>query len=157
MVARMLGSAESAEDAVQDVMMKLWQERKKVTVHPNIPALVFRAARNHCIDRLRRNRLTLHSYDSALHDQQVSLSNNEAETNELNRLIKETLIELPEKQAEVLMLRDLDQLEFIEIAQLLDLKVENVRMLLSRARKKMGEKLTKIYNYEVREQKSTGG
>ncbi|WP_299046581.1 sigma factor [uncultured Polaribacter sp.] len=49
MVARMLGSID-AEDAIQEIMFKLWQRRKQVAKHPNIKGLVFLTARNYCIE-----------------------------------------------------------------------------------------------------------
>jgi RNA polymerase sigma-70 factor (ECF subfamily) len=105
---------------------------------------------------LRRKKLIIQPYDAAVHDHRHSKPGNHAEANELNNLIIETLQDLPENQAAVLTYRDLDQLEYAEIAALMDLKIENVRMLLSRARKKLAEKLLMIYNYEVKERKSTG-
>ena len=40
MVARMLGSTANAEDAIQEVMLKLWKKRKQVEKHPNIKYLI---------------------------------------------------------------------------------------------------------------------
>ena len=47
-----------------------------------------------------------------------------------------------------MVLYDIDGLEFEEIAAIVGLKIEHVRVLLSRARKIIREKLTKIYSYE---------
>lgn len=154
MVARMLGNRENAEDAVQDIMLKLWNDRKKIGDHPNIPALVFRSARNHCIDLIRKNSKlpvsntldTTITRDSYVHD--------ETEWKELQKVVNDLLTDLPENQAEVLALRDLDGLEFDEIAALTDLKVEHIRVLLSRARKTIATKLEKIYDYEYKIQRS---
>ena len=46
MVVRMLGNNGSAEDAVQEIMIKLWDRRKKIGNHPNIHGFVFLTARN---------------------------------------------------------------------------------------------------------------
>ena len=54
MVARMLGNKESAEDAVQEIMMKLWDKRRNLEKHPNITGFVFLTARNYCIDILKK-------------------------------------------------------------------------------------------------------
>lgn len=56
MVARMLGNATSTEDAIQDIMMRLWDKRKHLEHHPNITGFVFLTARNYCIDVLRKNK-----------------------------------------------------------------------------------------------------
>ena len=47
-----------------------------------------------------------------------------------------------------MILRDLDGLEYDEIAEITKLNVEHIRVLLSRARKQVSAKLKKIYSYE---------
>ena len=66
----------------------------------------------------------------------------------LNTIIKKIVKNLPEQQREVIMMRDLDGYEFIEIAAATQLKIEHVRVLLSRARKQVSIKLRKTYRYE---------
>ena len=56
--------------------------------------------------------------------------------------------DLSAQQSEVLIMRDLDGLEFDEISIVMDLKVEHLRVLLSRARKKVAEQLKTAYCYE---------
>lgn len=60
-------------------------------------------------------------------------------------IVKRIVEKLPSSQAEVIQLRDIDGLEFDEIADLLDTDIAYVRVLLSRARKTVREKLEKIY------------
>jgi RNA polymerase sigma-70 factor (ECF subfamily) len=45
MVSRMLGNNTDAEDAIQEIMMKLWAKRKQIGQHPNITGFVFLTAR----------------------------------------------------------------------------------------------------------------
>ncbi|MFZ0471815.1 MAG: sigma-70 family RNA polymerase sigma factor, partial [Bacteroidales bacterium] len=53
---RYLNNREEAEDAVQEVMMKLWEERKKAGRYENPAAWCTTVTRNHCIDLLRRRK-----------------------------------------------------------------------------------------------------
>lgn len=147
MVYRMLGNKEDAHDAVQEVMLKLWDKRKQLNNHPNVTGFVLLTARNHCLDLLKKRHplfVNAADYESADHHN----SQKEIEWKELNGIIREMLMELPESQREVLAMRDLDGLEFSEIADSTGLKIEHVRVLLSRARKQIGSKLKKIYSYE---------
>ncbi len=48
MVTRILGNKESAEDVVQEIMIKLWDKRKNLEKHPNVTGFVFLTARNYC-------------------------------------------------------------------------------------------------------------
>ncbi|WP_159948742.1 RNA polymerase sigma factor [Polaribacter septentrionalilitoris] len=148
MVARLLGGNQNVEDAIQEIMLKLWEKRNQVAKHPNIKGLVFLTARNHCLDILRKKKLELE--DSTNHLKVLKSSNNQTdlEWHELNTIIQEILKKLPEQQKEVFVMRDLDGYEFKEIAAALAIKIEHVRVLISRARKFIGVSLEKKYHYE---------
>ena len=147
MVARMLGSA-NAEDAIQEIMLKLWQKRKQVEKHPNIKGLVFLTARNYCIDVLRKKPFALEDSTDYFKILESENDYTQIEWKELNTIILEILKKLPKQQTEVFMMRDLDAYEFTEIAAALEIKIEHVRVLLSRARKQIGIELEKTYSYE---------
>jgi RNA polymerase sigma-70 factor (ECF subfamily) len=147
MIARMLGSA-NAEDAIQEIMLKLWQKRKQVEKHPNIKGLVFLTARNYCIDVLRKKPFALEDSTDYFKILESENDYTQIEWKELNTIILEILKKLPKQQTEVFMMRDLDAYEFTEIAAALEIKIEHVRVLLSRARKQIGIELEKTYSYE---------
>lgn len=148
MAARMLGSRSGAEDAVQEIMMKLWERRSKIGDHPNIKGYVFLTARNYCLDLLKRKEPEVDALDFQMKVLKSEGSHSQVEWEELNTIIEGLLTELPAPQREVMMLRDIDGLEFVEIAAATNLNIEHVRVLLSRARKHVGKKLKKIYSYE---------
>ena len=147
MIARMLGSA-NAEDAIQEIMLKLWQKRKQVEKHPNIKGFVFLTARNYCIDVLRKKSFALNDSTDHFKILESKNENLRLEWKELNTIILKILKNLPEQQSEVFMMRDIDGYEFTEIAAALEIKIEHVRVLLSRARKHIGIELEKTYSYE---------
>mgnify|MGYP001132258231 FL=1 len=148
MVARMLGGNHNAEDAIQEIMLKLWEKRNQVAKHPNIKGLVFLTARNYCIDVLRKKTPLVNDASSYLKVIKSSNDNSDIEWQELNKIIQEILKKLPEQQKEVFVMRDLDGYEFKEIAATLEITVEHVRVLVSRARKFIGVSLEKTYHYE---------
>jgi len=150
MVSRMLGTRANAEDAIQDIMLKLWIKRKHISQHPNIKGLVFSTARNHCIDILRKKKLDIYDASFQLEIVKSANSREALEWKELNAIIKKIVAQLPEQQREVILMRDLDGYEFLEIAAATQLKVEHVRVLLSRARKQVRIELEKTYSYERR-------
>jgi len=148
MVARLLGNRESAEDALQDIMVKLWNQRKKIANHPNITGFVILTARNHCLDLLKKKQLIMDYSGSKLNLLKSQINPDILEHNELLEIIQ-TLIEgLPKQQSDIILMRDIDGLEFTEIASAMNLKIEHVRVLLSRARKHISKKLRNIYSYE---------
>lgn len=150
MVSRLLGNNANAEDAIQEIMMKLWVKRKQVGKHPNITGFVILTARNYCIDLMRKKKIEID--DSPLQLMKLKSDNNleQLEWKELNTIIKKILKSLPRQQREVLMMRDLDGYEFVEIAAATQLKIEHIRVLLSRARKQVSLELEKTYSYERR-------
>lgn len=91
MVARMLGSSENAEDAIQEIMLKRWEKRKQVEKHPNINGFVFLTAGKYCIVVLRKKPFVL---EDATDYFKVLESKNEymqLEWKEFNTAIKERL------------------------------------------------------------------
>lgn len=147
LVARMLGR-HNAEDAIQEIMLKLWEKRNQVAKHPNVKGLVFLTARNYCIDVIRKKPRLVDDGLSYLRAIKSPNKNENLEWQELNIIIQKILTQLPEQQQEVFILRDIDGYEFKEIAAALELKIEHVRVLVSRARKFIGAALEKTYNYE---------
>ncbi len=146
MAARMLGNDEDAQDAVQEIMIKLWKCKKQLKEHPNLNGFVFLTARNHCLDRLKKKNP---EQPYSVHQEKIPQGYRDRfEYAELYSFIQEIIKQLPDNQKEVMVLYDIDGLEFEEIASIIGLKIEHVRVLLSRARKSIREKLTKIYSYE---------
>lgn len=148
MVARLLGSTSNAEDAIQEIMLKLWKKRKKIENHPNINGFVFLTARNYCLDILRKKQLLVDNATNHFKVLKSPNTNQNLEWEELNIIILKILKEIPKQQKEVFMMRDIDGYEFTEIAAALQIKIEHVRVLLSRARKQIGLTLENKYSYE---------
>ena len=147
MVSRILGTHEKAEDAIQEIMIKIWQKRKNLKNHPNIKGFVFLTARNYCLDVLRKKKIELQNDTNYL---KIIRSKDEynIEWQELNQIISEILKTLPEQQKEVFLMRDIDGYEFTEISSALNIKQTHARVLISRARKQIGNALLKTYDYE---------
>lgn len=148
MVARMLGNDTDAKDAVQEIMIKLWDRRKQIGNHPNLTGFVFLTARNYCIDLLKKKKPELVSSDSQVAVLGSDTGQEPFELKELTLIVEKILEKLPEQQKEIMMMRDIDGFEFDEIAAAMQLKVEHIRVLLSRARKQVRLELKNTYNYE---------
>lgn len=149
MVARLLGNDENTRDAVQVIMMKLWDKRKLLSKHPNVSGFVFLTARNYCMDVLRKNKPEIQDSELCIQFAETGLTvADELEYKELKRLIVEILDKLPKQQKEVMVMREIDGLEYNEISEITDLKIDHIRVLLSRARKTVSVELKRIYSYE---------
>ncbi|MCF8357321.1 MAG: RNA polymerase sigma factor [Prolixibacteraceae bacterium] len=150
MAKRMLVSEEMARDAVQQSMMKLWDKRRQLSRCTNIKAFVFRVVKNVCLDELKRKKAAGFD-DYVAFNEKTAEHNSDFENSEAVSIVKLIVEKLPANQAEVIQMRDIDGLEFDEIADVLDTDVAYIRVLLSRARKTVREKLEKIYKYEAKQ------
>jgi RNA polymerase sigma-70 factor (ECF subfamily) len=148
MVYRLLGNRSKVEDAIQEIMLKLWMKRKKIENHPNINGLVFLTAKNYCIDILRKNNPEVEDSELYFYFFKSENGHEQLEWKELNQVILKIVEKLPKLQREILIMRDLDGFEFDEISSNTELKIEHIRVLLSRARKQVRIELKNKYCYE---------
>ncbi len=145
---RLLVSTEEAEDAVQEVYLKLWKGRERIENYKNPEAFAVTMTKNYCLDRLKSKQA---SNLKIVHSNFQNGENlqKKVEANDGVNLVFRIMDTLPEKQRMVLQLRDVEQFEFDEIAEMLESNETAIRVTLSRARKAVREQLIKKYNYGV--------
>ncbi|SMG52740.1 RNA polymerase sigma factor [Arenibacter troitsensis] len=146
---RLLVSKEEAEDATQEILLKLWSKNSMMEGYSNVEAYAMMMTKNFCLDRLKSKQAgNLKLVHSNYKDENVSLQN-QLEVSDSLSWIERIMEELPEQQKMVIQLRDVEQYEFEEIAELLDMSATAVRVTLSRARKTVREKLVQKHNYGI--------
>ena len=146
---RLLVSTEEAEDATQEVLMKLWSKHEDMQRYRSVEAFAMTMTKNFCLDKLKSkhasNLKLVHSNyaegGSSLHQQ--------IEARDSSSWVERIMEELPEQQKLVMQLRDVEEYEFDEIAELLNMNANTVRVSLSRARKTVREKLIEKHNYGI--------
>ena len=146
---RLLVSTEEAEDATQEILLKLWSGKNKIESYNNVEAFAMTMTKNFCLDRLKSKQagnLTL--VHSNYVDSNASLQD-QAEVKDSLEWIQKIIQSLPEQQKIVLQLRDVEGYEFEEIEKLLDMKATAVRVALSRARKTVREGLMQKHDYGI--------
>jgi len=145
----LLNDQVEAQDAVQEVYIKLWNYRNKMRTIENIEAFAMKITRNWCLDRLKVKRPVLIEDYSKSYDFQKEKNNphnmleNTDRINEFNTIMQN----LPEQQRMIIQLRDVEGYEFEEIADILSVNINTIRVNLSRARKKIKESIIKIENH----------
>lgn len=147
---RLLISKEAAEDATQDVIIKLWSRNDKLKHYANLEAFAMTVTKNHCLDQLKlkqnNNLKIVHSnYDSKENNQHQQLEIND-ELDQVNKILDA----LPEQQKLIFQLRDVEQYDYEEISEITQMNETAIRVALSRARKKIREELIKKHNYGIR-------
>lgn len=147
---RLLVSREEAEDATQEIILKLWKNQEKISDYKNIEAFSMTMTKNFCLDKLKSKQAqNLKIVHSNYEDHNVSLQK-EVEVNDSLEWVSRIMADLPEQQKMVVQLRDIEQYDYDEIAKMLDMNQTAVRVALSRARKTIREKLTSTHNYGIK-------
>ncbi|HPF10529.1 MAG TPA: RNA polymerase sigma factor [Flavobacteriaceae bacterium] len=145
---RLLVSSEEAEDAVQEVFLKLWKGRDRMETYKNPEAFAMTMTKNYCLDRLKSKQASNLKIVHSNYQHSDNLQR-KVELQDGVDLVFQIMDQLPEKQRMVLQLRDVEQFEFYEISEMLDLNETAIRVNLSRARKTIREELIKKYNYGI--------
>lgn len=155
----LLNNRQEAEDTIQDVYLKLWNMREKMSEFNSIEAIAVTVTKNLCIDKLRsyRNRK---QNDGGLEHVHIpapeGYSPEESlEMSESMRDVHEIIQQLPDQQRLIIHLRDIEQYSYKEIAGITGLKINNLRVALSRARKNVRKVYLKKQNYEYRKDQRT--
>lgn len=138
---RILENQQEAEDAVQETFLKLWKMNEKLENYDSVEALSKTMLKNYCIDQIRKRKST--AYENITDNQFVKVPDatpqellERAETAVILRGIIE---QLPILQREVINLRDIQGLSYDEISERSGQSVNNIRVILSRARKSVRE------------------
>lgn len=146
-----LRNREDAEDATQDVLMRLWSNRAQLDTYQSVEAVAVQMTKNLCLDRLKahaRNRFVDDADLSSVATSQLSPYRQTELTDSATR-IRQLIDQLPDTQKLVLHLRDVEDYSFEEIEQVTGLTINAIRVTLSRARKQVRDGYLKTDDYEA--------
>ena len=131
---KLLQSEEVAKEITQDVFMKLWISRAKLTEVACLDAFLFTIARNHCFNLLKRSALERKA-GARLATTSI-LDNNTEQTiyfNEYRRLLEQAIAGLPPLQRDVYLLSYVEGLKREEVAKQMNISPETVKSQLALA------------------------
>lgn len=143
---KFLQSSDEAEDLVQDLLLKFWQKKEELLEYGNLKSYILKCVKNDCLNRLKHHQVKMNFAEVKLHTSDAF----QMETNNLKDFILKYISELPEKQRLVMHLKDVEEHEVSEIAEILEMEENAVRVNLMRARQKVKAQITQLMNYEHR-------
>ena len=143
---RFVLSSDEAEDVVQDLMMKFWQKKEELANFGNLKSYALKSVKNECLNRLKHHDVKLGFADFQMHRSELY----QVDTNNLKEQIIGFINQLPEKQKAVIHLKDGEEYEVSEISEMLEMEENAVRVNLMRARQKVKEKISQLFEYENR-------
>ena len=144
---KLLRNNEYAGDVVQDVMLKVWEENKSLQDYRNMEAWCMTLTRNKSLDKMKRKDYRGLGLDQVQVAEQGFSFGNQADAKEALALVVDIIKSLPDKQREIIELRDFADLSYDDIAAQLNIDINQVKVYLHRARKQVQLSLHKIMCY----------
>jgi RNA polymerase sigma-70 factor (ECF subfamily) len=151
MVFGILKNEEETRDALQDLMLKLWDRRKSLDQCTNLSAYILTTARNYCFDLVKKKRPKPFGEKDEFKILNIEEKGVDHDKKEKYEHVQKVIEKLPEKYKTVIRLRDIDGFTFEEIKEMTGLEITYIRVILSRARMMVKNEIEKIYNYEETE------
>ena len=137
-----------AEDVVQDTMIRVWNKREEWTQFGSIEAYCLTVAKNLAIDRSQKKEAQNVELTPEMEEEsEISGPYDQLVNNERMSIIHRLINELPEKQRLIMQLRDIEGESYKEIAKILNLTEEQVKVNLFRARQKVKQRYLEIEEY----------
>ena len=152
---RLCEDPSDAEEAAQDAFLAVWQGLPAFRGESSFSTWLYRLASNACVDLLRREGRHQSAAGPSLNDEEVQLEvpdtapspQEQAERSELRQQIEAGLQALTPDHRQVLLLREMHQLSYDEIAQTLDVDVGTVKSRINRGRKQLRNFLLRSGNF----------
>ncbi len=138
---RMMKHREEAEEAAQDTFIKTFKSLNKFKGESKFSTWIYRVAYNTCLDRLKKNKRQQYPVEiNEYTEHQVKTLDNaldQIEAKEKAQTIQDCLALLPSEDSFLLTLYYFEELSLEEVAKIVGLKPNNVKVKLFRSRKKL--------------------
>ncbi len=142
---RMLGNLEDANDVTQEALVKAYRGIKKFNGKSSFSTWLYSITNNACIDYIRKNRKTNLIYldrkyerEDGIYEMQLDSEEDTPEElfekKEVQNLVHESINKLNEDHRRVIILRDIEEFSYKEIAQIINCSEGTVKSRISRAR-----------------------
>jgi RNA polymerase sigma-70 factor (ECF subfamily) len=144
--ARFTGRRDVAEELAQEIFVKCYLARSSYQPTAKFKTWLFRIARNHCLNELRRQdyRRPPQPLDEAQQPSSQLTPEAELESRALERAVEQALAALPESQRTALLLSRTQAMSYDEIAAAMGTSVSAVKSLLHRAKQTLVERLGEV-------------
>ena len=143
-----------ADDLIQETFIKVQKNLNQLRDESKLSSWIFKIAYNLCRDHFRKTSQSLKSEYVLTEKREIPdepLFQKKFEQHQMGECVQDNIRLLPESHQTVLILFDLMEFSHQEIAEILDISVENVKVRLHRARKKLKTFLEEKCRFEVDE------
>jgi len=155
---RMLGNIEDAEEAAQDVFLRIHRSIDEFRGESKITTWIYRITSNVCINRLRKKQLEVTSFDEPFDEDGRTLAEliadeapdpeSRLESKQIAELVRSQVRTLPPNWAMALSLNHFEGLSYDEIAKAMEIPKATVATYIFRARGKLAQQLIALIDPE---------
>ena len=134
-----------AEEVLQDVFMKLWNNKEKINASQNFDNYLFTITKNTVLDKIKSYKLEKENLSKYFaHHKTVATDQTEQHIlhHELQQLLAEVLVELPPKRRRIFEMNRLEGYTYQQITEALQISSGTVEKQMSKALKVVKKKLT---------------
>lgn len=148
---RLLVSSEEAQDACQEVVSKLWIKRSELNQVRSVEAYAITMCKNYCLDRLKSKQASNLRLVHSNYQATTPSLEKQVEYKEELSIVDKLLKTLPENQQLLFHLREVEEMEYTQIEEIVGMNPTAIRVALSRIRKQLREELLKMNNYGIKQ------
>jgi len=137
-----------AKDVVQECLMKIWDKRAILSEINSPESWAMRITRNQCYDWVKTNRFTIEADSINLISENNETDQNSILNDSMNWLDK-ILATLSQKNREIFHLREVEELSYQEIAEVMSISLSDAKVSVHRSRQKIRSSFKKIEGYGI--------
>lgn len=138
-----LKDRDRAEDLVQDLFVRLWNDRERLNVSSSLKSYLFTSVRNRCLNEVQKV-VRLKPLNETLHDASTDDGPSEEDHTWRSARVLAAIEALPEERRKIFKLSRNEHLKYHEIAERLGLSVKTVENQMGRALKTLREELADL-------------
>ncbi len=142
---RLTGNGYDAEDIMQELAIKIWKKGEDFEKLDNKEAWCMSVTRNMAIDKIRHNNIRRYENIETVYNVSSNTKNPEKqlESSDIMQGIKDLINKMPEKYKTVIQLREIEEMTYKEIAKIMNIELDKVKIYIFRARKMLQKMIVK--------------
>jgi RNA polymerase sigma-70 factor, ECF subfamily len=135
---------DNAEEIVQDLFVRLWQDKEKIKIESSLNGYLFRSVHNRCLHFIEHTRVVERHIEDMSHRQQETQESPSdiLHYKELQSRISRIMERLPERCGKIFYMSRFEGLKYAEIAKILSVSVKTIESNMGRALKEFRKELT---------------
>ena len=124
---------DKAEEIVQGIFVKLWEEKDKIVITSSVKSYLFRAVQNKCLDHIKHDKIQKKYEKDLMEKNLTSKTDNDILTFELKERIENAIEDLPENIRKVFRMSRYENKKYNEIAKAMNISVKTVEARIGKA------------------------